>query len=89
MHVLIWCVCRQALEKHCRVEGGYSGLLNVYHAQPQRDDVQQSFFLAETLKVRVVLCALCTVTVSALYYSLYCIVLDLCYSLYCIALALC
>ncbi|XP_032512614.2 mannosyl-oligosaccharide alpha-1,2-mannosidase IA [Danaus plexippus] len=40
----------QALEKHCRVEGGYTGLLNVYHASPQGDDVQQSFFLAETLK---------------------------------------
>ncbi|XP_060801747.1 mannosyl-oligosaccharide alpha-1,2-mannosidase IA isoform X2 [Amyelois transitella] len=40
----------QALEKHCRVDGGYTGLVNVYHAQPQGDDVQQSFFLAETLK---------------------------------------
>ncbi|XP_053603414.1 mannosyl-oligosaccharide alpha-1,2-mannosidase IA isoform X1 [Plodia interpunctella] len=40
----------QALEKHCRVEGGYSGLVNVYHQRPQGDDVQQSFFLAETLK---------------------------------------
>ncbi|CAG9136868.1 unnamed protein product [Plutella xylostella] len=40
----------QALESHCRVEGGYTGLVNVYHAAPQGDDVQQSFFLAETLK---------------------------------------
>ncbi|XP_021200614.3 mannosyl-oligosaccharide alpha-1,2-mannosidase IA isoform X1 [Helicoverpa armigera] len=40
----------QALEKHCRVEGGYTGLVNVYHQNPQGDDVQQSFFLAETLK---------------------------------------
>ncbi|XP_046962972.1 mannosyl-oligosaccharide alpha-1,2-mannosidase IA [Vanessa cardui] len=40
----------QALEKHCRVEGGYTGLVNVYHSAPQGDDVQQSFFLAETLK---------------------------------------
>lgn len=40
----------QALEKHCRVEGGYTGLVNVYHSKPQGDDVQQSFFLAETLK---------------------------------------
>ncbi|XP_048007636.1 mannosyl-oligosaccharide alpha-1,2-mannosidase IA [Leguminivora glycinivorella] len=40
----------QALEKHCRVEGGYTGLVNVYHNKPQGDDVQQSFFLAETLK---------------------------------------
>ncbi|GBP63539.1 Mannosyl-oligosaccharide alpha-1,2-mannosidase IA, partial [Eumeta japonica] len=40
----------QALEKHCRVDGGYTGLVNVYHKDPQGDDVQQSFFLAETLK---------------------------------------
>lgn len=45
-------VCfHKALEKNCRVEGGYTGLVNVYHHQPQGDDVQQSFFLAETLKV--------------------------------------
>ena len=41
----------QALEKHCRVEGGYSGIKNVYSDDPTKDDVQQSFFLAETLKV--------------------------------------
>lgn len=42
----------QALEKHCRVEsGGYSGLKNVNDENPIKDDVQQSFFLAETLKV--------------------------------------
>ena len=41
----------QALEKHCRVEGGYTGLRNVYSDEPTQDDVQQSFFLAETLKV--------------------------------------
>ncbi|XP_044757578.1 mannosyl-oligosaccharide alpha-1,2-mannosidase IA-like isoform X2 [Coccinella septempunctata] len=40
----------QALEKHCRVNGGYTGLKNVYTEDPQQDDVQQSFFLAETLK---------------------------------------
>ncbi|CAG9863645.1 unnamed protein product [Phyllotreta striolata] len=40
----------QALEKHCRVPGGYTGLKNVYADEPQQDDVQQSFFLAETLK---------------------------------------
>ncbi|KAL3276554.1 hypothetical protein HHI36_011929 [Cryptolaemus montrouzieri] len=40
----------QALEKHCRVNGGYTGLKNVYSEDPQQDDVQQSFFLAETLK---------------------------------------
>lgn len=41
----------QALEKHCRTPNGYSGLKNVYLTDPQKDDVQQSFFLAETLKV--------------------------------------
>ncbi|XP_053317297.1 mannosyl-oligosaccharide 1,2-alpha-mannosidase IA [Spea bombifrons] len=40
----------QALEKYCRVEGGYSGVRDVYAAHPNHDDVQQSFFLAETLK---------------------------------------
>ncbi|KFB35981.1 AGAP000558-PA-like protein [Anopheles sinensis] len=40
----------QALEKHCRTQTGYSGLKNVYHTDPVKDDVQQSFFLAETLK---------------------------------------
>lgn len=40
----------QALEKHCRTPNGYSGLKNVYLTEPQKDDVQQSFFLAETLK---------------------------------------
>ncbi|KAJ1521019.1 hypothetical protein ONE63_002731 [Megalurothrips usitatus] len=40
----------QAIEKHCRVPGGYTGLKNVYQEHPVKDDVQQSFFLAETLK---------------------------------------
>ncbi|KAI4882829.1 hypothetical protein NFI96_016452, partial [Prochilodus magdalenae] len=40
----------QALEQHCRVEGGYSGLRDVYASSPSHDDVQQSFYLAETLK---------------------------------------
>ncbi|KAG7465683.1 hypothetical protein MATL_G00156020 [Megalops atlanticus] len=40
----------QALEQHCKVEGGYSGLRDVYADRPSHDDVQQSFFLAETLK---------------------------------------
>ena len=40
-----------ALEKHCRVDGGYTGLKNVYSDDPPQDDVQQSFFVAETLKV--------------------------------------
>lgn len=41
----------QALEKYCRVPGGYTGIKNVYQENPVKDDVQQSFFLAETLKV--------------------------------------
>jgi mannosyl-oligosaccharide alpha-1,2-mannosidase len=32
------------------VEGGYTGLRDVYQSNPSQDDVQQSFFLAETLK---------------------------------------
>ncbi|XP_021958520.1 mannosyl-oligosaccharide 1,2-alpha-mannosidase IA isoform X2 [Folsomia candida] len=42
----------QAIEQHCKAGpgGGYSGLRNVYSKDPQQDDVQQSFFLAETLK---------------------------------------
>lgn len=40
----------QALESKCRVVGGYSGIRDVYQESPQLDDVQQSFFLAETLK---------------------------------------
>ncbi|KAK6187726.1 hypothetical protein SNE40_005686 [Patella caerulea] len=40
----------QALEKWCRVEGGYTGIRDVYQLNPNKDDVQQSFFLAETLK---------------------------------------
>uniref|UniRef100_A0A3Q3IMS0 alpha-1,2-Mannosidase n=1 Tax=Monopterus albus TaxID=43700 RepID=A0A3Q3IMS0_MONAL len=40
----------QALEQHCKVEGGYSGVRDVYVSTPNHDDVQQSFYLAETLK---------------------------------------
>ncbi|KAI8792114.1 mannosyl-oligosaccharide 1,2-alpha-mannosidase IA isoform X2 [Biomphalaria glabrata] len=40
----------QALEKFCRAEGGFTGIKDVYQVPPQLDDVQQSFFLAETLK---------------------------------------
>ncbi|XP_037937604.1 mannosyl-oligosaccharide alpha-1,2-mannosidase IA isoform X3 [Teleopsis dalmanni] len=40
----------QALEKQCRTPHGYCGIKNVYQEVPQKDDVQQSFFLAETLK---------------------------------------
>lgn len=40
----------QAIEKHCRLESGYSGLLDVDSLNGGHDDLQQSFFLAETLK---------------------------------------
>lgn len=39
-----------AIETHCRVEGGYSGIQNVNSLPVVHDDLQQSFFLAETLK---------------------------------------
>lgn len=32
------------------MDGGFSGLKNVYRVDSSKDDVQQSFFLAETLK---------------------------------------
>ena len=35
---------------HCRVPHGYSGIRDVFKIPPVRDDVQQSFFIAETLK---------------------------------------
>ncbi|EGT33983.1 hypothetical protein CAEBREN_15158 [Caenorhabditis brenneri] len=40
----------QAVEKYCRVENGFTGLQNVYNPKAGRDDVMQSFFLAEFLK---------------------------------------
>uniref|UniRef100_A0A8D0GWH1 alpha-1,2-Mannosidase n=1 Tax=Sphenodon punctatus TaxID=8508 RepID=A0A8D0GWH1_SPHPU len=40
----------EALEKYCRIDGGYSGLRDVYSNRQSHDDVQQSFFLSETLK---------------------------------------
>ena len=43
----------QAIDKYCRVSGGFSGVKDVYSSSPTYDDVQQSFFLAETLKLAV------------------------------------
>ncbi|KAG7316380.1 hypothetical protein KOW79_019921 [Hemibagrus wyckioides] len=40
----------KALEQHCKVDGGYSGVRDVYSNTPNHDDVQQSFYMAETLK---------------------------------------
>jgi len=39
-----------ALNSHCRVEHGFSGLKNVYDTQSPKDDVQQSFLFAELFK---------------------------------------
>lgn len=40
----------EAIEKHCRTDAGYSGLRDVRSVSSIKDDVQQSFFFAETLK---------------------------------------
>ncbi len=40
----------KSIEENCRVEGGYSGVRDVRTIPPAHDDLQQSFFLAETLK---------------------------------------
>ncbi|KAK1796157.1 hypothetical protein P4O66_009242 [Electrophorus voltai] len=55
----------QALEQHCRVEGGYSGVRDVYASTPSYDDVQQSFYLAETLKLLLYLSNFCPLPVLA------------------------
>lgn len=40
----------QALEQHCRVDSGFSGIRDVYTTTVSHDNMQQSFFLSETLK---------------------------------------
>ncbi|XP_057689397.1 mannosyl-oligosaccharide 1,2-alpha-mannosidase IA-like isoform X1 [Corythoichthys intestinalis] len=40
----------EALERHCRVEAGFSGIRDVYTLTDSHDNMQQSFFLSETLK---------------------------------------
>ena len=41
----------QSFERHCRVPGGgYSGVVDVREASPRKNDRQESFWLAETLK---------------------------------------
>ncbi|KAI8614585.1 glycoside hydrolase [Chytriomyces sp. MP71] len=40
----------QAIETHCRVEGGYRGLKDVRQVESPPWDRQESFFIAETLK---------------------------------------
>ncbi|XP_072249918.1 mannosyl-oligosaccharide 1,2-alpha-mannosidase IA isoform X2 [Leuresthes tenuis] len=40
----------EALEQHCRIESGFSGIRDVYTMTVSHDNMQQSFFLSETLK---------------------------------------
>ncbi|KAG9337128.1 hypothetical protein JZ751_029719 [Albula glossodonta] len=40
----------EALERHCRVDAGFSGIRDVYATTASHDNMQQSFFLSETLK---------------------------------------
>uniref|UniRef100_A0A336N1H2 alpha-1,2-Mannosidase n=1 Tax=Culicoides sonorensis TaxID=179676 RepID=A0A336N1H2_CULSO len=40
----------EALEKHCRTPSGYAGVTDVNSFLVLSDDIQQSYFLAETLK---------------------------------------
>ncbi|XP_063706167.1 mannosyl-oligosaccharide alpha-1,2-mannosidase IA-like [Culicoides brevitarsis] len=40
----------ESLEKHCRTPNGFSGIKDVYDENSEKDDIQQSYFLAETLK---------------------------------------
>ncbi|CAH8655403.1 unnamed protein product [Heterobilharzia americana] len=40
----------QALDNYARTDAGFSGIEDVYSSRPVHDDVQQSYFLAETLK---------------------------------------
>jgi len=40
----------QAINKHCRTTYGFSGIRDVNSPNPTHDNLQQSFFLAETLK---------------------------------------
>ncbi|XP_074539849.1 mannosyl-oligosaccharide 1,2-alpha-mannosidase IA isoform X2 [Halichoeres trimaculatus] len=40
----------EALEQHCRAESGFSGIRDVYTTTVSHDNMQQSFFLSETLK---------------------------------------
>ncbi|KAM9309810.1 mannosyl-oligosaccharide 1,2-alpha-mannosidase IA isoform 1-T1 [Pholidichthys leucotaenia] len=40
----------EALEQHCRVDSGFSGIRDVYTMTVSHDNMQQSFFLSETLK---------------------------------------
>ena len=40
----------QAIARHCRTGNGFSGIRNTSDIHSAKDDVQQTFFLAETLK---------------------------------------
>lgn len=40
----------EALERYCRTPNGYVGIEDVFNKKSMKNDIQQSFFLAETLK---------------------------------------
>ncbi|GAU87970.1 hypothetical protein RvY_00747 [Ramazzottius varieornatus] len=40
----------QAIDKHCRTRSGFTGIRDVDSLNPVPDDIQQSYFMAETLK---------------------------------------
>lgn len=40
----------ESLNKHCRVQHGFSGIKDVYDVNSDKDDVQQSFLFAELFK---------------------------------------
>jgi hypothetical protein len=42
-------VSLQSLIKSCKVDHGFSGITDVTQVPPRHDNLQQSFFLAETL----------------------------------------
>lgn len=70
----------QAIEKYCRSPGGYSGINNVYFENPQKDDVQQSFYIAEVLKVSCArFSALVTIRLIFYYYFMNVFSISICY----------
>uniref|UniRef100_A0AAY5E7J0 alpha-1,2-Mannosidase n=1 Tax=Electrophorus electricus TaxID=8005 RepID=A0AAY5E7J0_ELEEL len=60
----------EALEKHCRVDGGFSGIRDVYASTVSHDNMQQSFFLSETLKSANCVIRLNVTTLSQVYATL-------------------
>ena len=46
----VFYLLQQSLEQFCRTPNGFSGIRDVYDVNTLKDNTQQSFFLAETLK---------------------------------------